>query len=211
MAEASALSPKLTPKPRTMVVIDAADTGDRGAKHLNVALEEQLPTKRHHRTSGSKAHQNAQGPSLRRKDIPAPPPPSPATYSDLQELKANMEGLQDDTKSRSMEIEANEQSSANQKAKRLASTQPKPEGAASAPLKAPGSPDNQSVETATDLVELSAPEMDDNDVFYDARSEDSGVASCPQKPVIARKRYAVYFASLLGFKNGTRHSYGLIS
>jgi len=44
-------------------------------------VEEQLPlpvAKRHHRTSGSKAHQNIPGPSIRRKDIPVPPPPSPA-------------------------------------------------------------------------------------------------------------------------------------
>ncbi|KAH8342344.1 hypothetical protein KR059_002279, partial [Drosophila kikkawai] len=111
VAETGAFSPKLAPKPRSAGVSDAGETGDRGgAKHLNVAVEEPLPTKRHHRTSGSKTHQNAPGPSLRRKDIPAPPPPSPATYSDLQELKANMEGLQDDTKSRSMEAEASEQS-----------------------------------------------------------------------------------------------------
>ncbi|KAH8232716.1 hypothetical protein KR038_001671 [Drosophila bunnanda] len=174
VAETGALSPKLVPKPRSADVPDAGETGNRGAKHLIVAVEEQMPTKRHHRTSGSKAHQNAPGPSLRRKDIPAPPPPSPATYSDLQELKANMEGLQDDTKSRSMEAEANEQF-----AKKLAPVQPKPVlEAASASLNLSESKVDKETAPTTEC-NSSAAEMDDNDVFYDARSEDSGGCILP--------------------------------
>ncbi|XP_043951252.1 uncharacterized protein LOC108029387 isoform X3 [Drosophila biarmipes] len=123
--------------------------------------EEQFPlpvAKRHHRTSGSKANQNIPGPSIRRKDIPAPPPPSPATYSDLQELKANMEGLQDDTKSRSLEGESSNQVQ-----------------------KVPSCLSDKIEELLTCAPDASAAETDDNEVFYDARSEDSGGGILPSE------------------------------
>lgn len=120
---------------------------------VSVSEEQSHPQsqgKRHHRSGGSKSHQNAPGPSLRRKDIPAPPPPSPATYSDLQELKANMEGFRDDTKSRSVESESNESGAKTVVAK-----------------------------TKPDPPDISALELEDSDVFYDARSEDSAGAVLP--------------------------------
>ncbi|XP_037719674.1 uncharacterized protein LOC119553388 isoform X2 [Drosophila subpulchrella] len=133
-------------------------------------VEEQLPlpvAKRHHRTSGSKTHQNIPGPSTRRKDIPVPPPPSPATYSDLQELKANMEGLQDDTKSRSLEGETIHLTSAekwNQTGKEV-----------------PSGLSEKIGELLTCAPDGSAAETDDNEVFYDARSEDSGGGILPSE------------------------------
>ncbi|XP_049314698.1 uncharacterized protein LOC105230093 isoform X2 [Bactrocera dorsalis] len=50
-------------------------------------------SKRHHRSS-SASKQSSLSVTRRSKDIPAPPPPSPATYSDLQELKVNIENAQ---------------------------------------------------------------------------------------------------------------------
>ncbi|XP_017066331.1 uncharacterized protein LOC108104658 isoform X2 [Drosophila eugracilis] len=146
-AEAALQSPTMTQKPSCSEAPIAGEKIKPVEEHLS-----QSAAKRHHRISGSKAHQNTPGPSLRRKDIPAPPPPSPATYSDLQELKANMEGLQDDTNSRSLEgdthnLIAGEQSDQTQK--------------------------NCSIGTLTSALEASAADTDDNDVFYDARSEDS--------------------------------------
>ncbi|XP_016995972.3 uncharacterized protein RhoGEF3 isoform X6 [Drosophila takahashii] len=159
--ETAPQSPKLTQKARC---------SEAPRAEQNVKEEEQFPqpvTKRHHRTSGSKAHQNIPGPSLRRKDIPAPPPPSPATYSDLQELKANMEGLRDDTKSRSLEGETNHLTTAEK------SNQTGKKGLSGQPDKIPEPP--------TCPPDASAAETDDNDVFYDARSEDSGGGILPSE------------------------------
>ncbi|XP_052847874.1 uncharacterized protein LOC128259513 isoform X2 [Drosophila gunungcola] len=151
---------KLAPKAKSLQTPDA--------EKKNVTLNGQLPlplAKRHHRISGPKAHQNLPGPSTRRKDIPAPPPPSPATYSDLQELKANMEGLQDDTKSRSLESETNDLAAADrskQSKKTVSSV-----------------PSDRNLEPTTSVPDASAAETDDNDVFYDAHSEDSGGGFLP--------------------------------
>ncbi|XP_070142089.1 uncharacterized protein [Drosophila kikkawai] len=95
-----------------------------------------------------------------------------------------MEGLQDDTKSRSMEAEASEQS-----AKKLSSVQPKPVAeAALVPPKVPESP-------PTAECSMNAAEMDDNDVFYDARSEDSGGGILPLEASdrSKKKETCIYF------------------
>ncbi|XP_054734634.1 uncharacterized protein LOC129242102 [Anastrepha obliqua] len=49
--------------------------------------------KRHHRST-SVSKQAALSASRRSKDIPAPPPPSPVTHSDMQELSANLKNAQ---------------------------------------------------------------------------------------------------------------------
>ncbi|XP_064539372.1 uncharacterized protein RhoGEF3 isoform X2 [Drosophila montana] len=130
-------------------------------------------------TSGKKHHRSNSGnpaSTIRRKDIPAPPPPSPATYSDLQELKANMEGLQDDTKSRSLESEASETpTTTGQAAVKIVEATVKCTepvvltDAAQLALIA----EETGKSNATMVPSKTAPEADDDDVFYDARSENS--------------------------------------
>ncbi|XP_068139927.1 platelet binding protein GspB isoform X2 [Drosophila tropicalis] len=186
--EAQTVSPKLKSKP------NSTDTRDRRdhrnvIQHLNVASVSQQPittTKRHHRASVSKSHSAAPSASTRRKDnIPAPPPPSPATYSDLQELKANMEGLQDDTKSRSLESETSETLTVNYDFKAEAKAREKPVKSVLGVclLKVKSSILTESNQETTDFrtesltpanTSTSGAEGEDDDVFYDARSEDSG-------------------------------------
>lgn len=135
--------------------------------------------KKHHRTSSGKAHSSGTNPpaSSRRKDIPAPPPPSPATYSDLQELKANMEGLRDDTKSRSLESEASETPTIlDQTAAKSSLGTLKEIETAVALAAAVEEGANSHVAMASSKA---ATEADDDDVFYDARSENSALVTLP--------------------------------
>ncbi|XP_017489220.1 PREDICTED: uncharacterized protein LOC108377467, partial [Rhagoletis zephyria] len=75
----------------------AGGSTKREARYLSVEQSGNAPVsqsaKRHHRST-SAAKQSAVPLVRRSKDIPAPPPPSPATYSDLQELKVNLENAQ---------------------------------------------------------------------------------------------------------------------
>ncbi|XP_032598755.1 uncharacterized protein LOC6556691 isoform X3 [Drosophila grimshawi] len=131
--------------------------------------------KRHHRSSSGKTHPSVsnQLPIIRRKDIPAPPPPSPATYSDLQELKANMEGLQDDTKSRSLESETSETPTTTTDLMAVKIAQGTVTAVATA-LKALAPIAELTVKSNTGTsASKAAPETEDDDVFYDARSENS--------------------------------------
>ncbi|XP_044313418.1 uncharacterized protein LOC108042191 isoform X2 [Drosophila rhopaloa] len=178
IAETDLQSLKLTPKARCLGTYDADKT--------NTAVDEQMAlplVKRHHRTSGSKIHQNTPGPSLRRKDVPAPPPPSPATYSDLQELKANMEGLQDDTKSRSLEIENNDLAVA--------------EKSKQSEKKVVLVPSKRKLEPTTGGPDANAAETDDNDVFYDARSEDSTCGILPSEATVISKKSPSHMTQVL--------------
>lgn len=142
-------------------------------------------------TSGKKHHRSNSGnpaSTIRRKDIPAPPPPSPATYSDLQELKANMEGLQDDTKSRSLESEASEtptttgQATVNVVEATVKRTEPAvlTDAAESKPTILALTAEETGKGKAKTVPSKTAPEADEDDVFYDARSENSiGGLSAP--------------------------------
>ncbi|XP_022221857.2 uncharacterized protein LOC111073709 isoform X3 [Drosophila obscura] len=201
MEETESLNPKFTSKPKESDAKDSM-TGSNSEEQFT-------PGKRHHRSSGTKSHQNVPGPSTRRKDIPAPPPPSPATYSDLQELKANMEGLQDDTNSRSLESETSESpavanpsvrsptGSHNDK-KTTRQLAPVQSARSVAPFKitialtdmdiqaefSTKSPPTVSISGHLDTgpntgPDISLLEQEDADVFYDARSEDSGAGILP--------------------------------
>ncbi|XP_034136464.1 uncharacterized protein LOC117588983 isoform X1 [Drosophila guanche] len=196
MAGSESLSPKFTSKPKGF---DAKDSWTG-----NNAEEQFTPGKRHHRTSSTKSHQNVPGPVTRRKDIPAPPPPSPATYSDLQELKANMEGLQDDTNSRSLESETSESPAVPSPSVRSLTgshNEKKTRELAEAPLKITIALTDMNIpaEFCSTVSVLGHPdvgpdigsvEQEDNDVFYDARSEDSGAGSLPSEVCLPQSKGA---------------------
>ncbi|XP_070063966.1 uncharacterized protein RhoGEF3 isoform X1 [Drosophila virilis] len=176
-----------------------SEEGPKGNKQRTIQKEAELK-ERHERnaptasfepiasstvgTSGKKHHRSNSGnPALtiRRKDIPAPPPPSPATYSDLQELKANMEGLRDDTKSRSLESEASEaptttgQATVNVVEATVKRTEAAvlTDAAESKPTILALTAEETGKNNATTVASKTAPEVDEDDVFYDARSENS--------------------------------------
>ncbi|XP_030239648.1 uncharacterized protein LOC108650108 isoform X2 [Drosophila navojoa] len=138
--------------------------------------------KKHHRTNSGKAHSSGSNPppSSRRKDIPAPPPPSPATYSDLQELKANMEGLRDDTKSRSLESEASETPTLVDHASAKSSLGTVKETETAVATESPTAAEAEVKASGGVDAAKAAAEVDDDDVFYDARSENSSLLPQPQ-------------------------------
>jgi len=78
---------------------------------------------------------------------------------------ANMEGFRDDTKSRSLEYDTNDLTADDNSNK----TQ----------KKSLSGPPNPMTEAPIGATDAGAVETDDNDVFYDARSEDSGGGILP--------------------------------
>lgn len=96
------ISPHSSPKSKATIVEtkskDQTPTLDAVSHHGD---HEKRHTKKHSKES-SKISSTTLSASLtahRRKDVPAPPPPSPATYADLQELQLNMQDtMRDDTK-----------------------------------------------------------------------------------------------------------------
>ncbi|XP_067648118.1 serine-rich adhesin for platelets [Eurosta solidaginis] len=78
----------------TSAPLSAASSSKREPRYLTVDPSGRAHgSKRHHRTT-SVSKQASASLTRRSKDIPAPPPPSPAAYSDLQELKVNLEHAQ---------------------------------------------------------------------------------------------------------------------
>lgn len=107
LATGSKISPHSSPKARNTNAQRESNDNKSNEQYQTLEssnatnTEEKRYSKKHSKES-SKITSSSLAASLsghRRKDIPAPPPPSPATYADIQELQQNMQDtMRDDTK-----------------------------------------------------------------------------------------------------------------